>query len=371
MSNTPQNPQANKLMRGDARASNDRLKQAAAATEQQAAERWNLRTIKDRGWSSREPTPTPALLNHGEHTNQKAGGLAVPRGELVMLVGAGGLGKSMATMQLAISLTTGKPWLGFDPCPTGGLVVLICAEDNEQTMHRRFKDCAAKMNLLPHEAARAESMIVPIPGDEGVPLLVQQRFDADKGEVVDEGEHMAALTQQLHQLGGEVAEGLALIILDPSVKFMPAEGEERAAVASRFVDALKGWTRTLPGKPSVMLVHHTTKSARKDAGHTAEAARGSSSLTDSVRCQINLFNLNENGKANSGPRLASNIQSDEQLYLCVSKSNYGPLGYAVRLVRDLETGVLLLAAPDHIDAQASEGGSARRSRSTLSHLPEY
>lgn len=355
MSNTTQNRQANKPTRGNAGEANARLKQTGTALlgEQAAEQRrpslpistWGgLRSIKHREWATRTPTPTAALLTHTDRGGDAAGQLAVPRGELVMFVGAGGLGKSMATMQLAIAVTTGKNWLGFAPAAPGGVVVLICAEDNENTMHARFVACTAAMNLRADEVSRAEALIVPLPGDDGVPKLVKHCF-GEAGEVIDEGEDMAQLTNELRHIGEASAEGLALIILDPSVKFMPAEGEERAAVASRFVDELKNWTRTLPGQPTVMLVHHTTKSARKEGGYTAEAARGSSSLTDSVRCQLNLFDMANNKGA--GPRLASSEQSAEQLYLCISKSNYGPMGYAMPLMRNAATGALGLADRDH------------------------
>lgn len=294
-----------------------------------------------------EPKPIPALLVHPRPGKDDKELVAMPRGELVMLVGAGGLGKSMATMQLALALTTRKSWLGFHPpkddATARGAVVMLCAEDGDNIMHTRFKACALKMGITADAAlmSAAEALIVPMPGDEWVPRLVKSSYDAT-GEVVDDGADMAPLTAQLHAVGDRTVGGLALIIIDPIVKFMPAEGEEKNAVASRFIDALKKWTRDLPGKPTVLLIHHTTKSARADGGHTAESARGASSLTDSVRCQFNLFDMGRRAAPLEGEPLGQ-----EALYLACSKSNYGPTGVAVPLVRDPDTGALGVADRNH------------------------
>lgn len=312
---------------------------------------WPLRSIKERGWGNRDPEPLPALLVRGDD-------LAMPRGEVVMLVGAGGMGKSMATMQLAISIASGKPWLGFTPSPSPsgrGAVVLVSAEDSDHIMHIRYKNCAAKMQLRPDQMASAEALIVPMSGDEGTPHLVAQMRGAVGGaEMIGLGEDMLQLTAQLTKLG-EAAErdgGLALIILDPAVKFMPPEGEERAAIASRFIDALKSWTRDLPGKPTVLLIHHTTKSARSNGGHNAESARGSSSLTDSVRCQFNLYDA---------AKMQPDEEHQEQLFLSISKNNYGPHGVRVALVRDPETGALGVAEKMQPGGeQAGQGRTARQ-----------
>ena len=305
---------------------------------------WPLRSIKERGWGNRDPEPLPALLVRGDD-------LAMPRGEVVMLVGAGGMGKSMATMQLAISIASGKPWLGFTPSPSPsgrGAVVLVSAEDSDHIMHIRYKNCAAKMQLRPDQMASAEALIVPMSGDEGTPHLVAQMRGAVGGaEMIGLGEDMLQLTAQLTKLG-EATErdgGLALIILDPAVKFMPPEGEERAAIASRFIDALKSWTRDLPGKPTVLLIHHTTKSARSNGGHSAESARGSSSLTDSVRCQFNLYDA---------AKMQPDEEHQEQLFLSISKNNYGPHGVRVALVRDPDTGALAVKA---LGREESRGGN--------------
>jgi regulatory protein RepA len=354
---------------------------------QQPISRWGgLRSIKQRGWSTRKPTPTPTLLFHtdrsiGCHGQRNAQPqTAVPRGALVMFVGPGGMGKSMATMQLAIAVTTGKNWLGFAPAAPGGVVVLICAEDDENTMHDRFLSCAQKMGIADDEGlmAAADALIHPLPGDDGVPALFTHTYEEKVGEVIHAAKEMEQLTDELRQIGEASAQGLALIILDPIVKFMPTEGEERAAIASKFIEVLKEWTYTLPGKPTVMLVHHTTKTARKESGHTAEAARGSSSLTDSVRCQLNLFDTSKGGAGLRTASTASSEQGAEKLWLCVSKSNYGPTGYAIPIMRDAATGALGIADYDHDTedskpnkSNASSGTAKRNGKATKNAVTNY
>jgi hypothetical protein len=79
-------------------------------------------------------------------------------------------------------------------------------------------------------------------------------------------------------------------------------------------------------------------------------------------------------KKGAGPRLASSEQSAEQLYLCISKSNYGPMGYAMPIMRDAATGALRLADRDHnpapTDAPKTESSATRR-RQPIAQMPEH
>jgi len=61
-----------------------------------------------------------------------------PRGVVGVLAAAGGTGKSMATLQLAISVCTGLDWLEM-PIDKTGAVLMFSAEDDRDEIHRRLK----------------------------------------------------------------------------------------------------------------------------------------------------------------------------------------------------------------------------------------
>src|ERR1051325_8200230 len=69
----------------------------------------------------------------------------VPCGQVTLLTGDGGVGKSLLAMQLMAALATGSSWLGFrtTPCRTFG----VFAEDDENELHRRLDAIAKAENL--------------------------------------------------------------------------------------------------------------------------------------------------------------------------------------------------------------------------------
>jgi hypothetical protein len=74
-----------------------------------------------------------------------------------------------------------------------------------------------------------------------------------------------------------------LIILDPLSRFAGSGAETYSSAATRFVEALETLTK-VPGNPTVLVAHHTTKAARQgSSANDTTAARGSSGLTDGVR----------------------------------------------------------------------------------------
>jgi putative DNA primase/helicase len=75
----------------------------------------------------------------------------IPRGRLTLLVGRPGEGKSMASMDWAARVSTGRAWPDGSPCPVGS-VVLVAAEDDPHDTIRPRLDAhdadASKVHLL-------------------------------------------------------------------------------------------------------------------------------------------------------------------------------------------------------------------------------
>lgn len=132
--------------------------------------------------------------------------------------------------------------------------------------------------------------------------------------------------------------GWRLIIFDPLVKFLPPGAESDNVLASKFVDVIARWPKTLPGNPTLLMAHHTNKQSRKGTGGDASAARGSSALTDSFRCQVNIW-------TQDGEKQGEEDAPLDDIMLAITKSNYGPKGAPKKLVR-IEQGMFgLLGAP--------------------------
>lgn len=144
-------------------------------------------------------------------------------------------------------------------------------------------------------------------------------------------------------------QGWKLIILDPASRFMGVDAEKDNAYATRFVQLLERLTM-LPGRPTVMCAHHTTKAARtSNAGARSVAARGASALTDGARWQGNLFVPFDDHGNEGHPQ-------DNVAVFQVTKSNYGPKPPAMYLTRVPGSGVLVPFAHDENTSYQSVTG---------------
>lgn len=268
------------------------------------------------GWLEREAPARRVLLSH-------KGECVLPLGKVGFFVGEGGIGKSWALTQLAVSVTTGTPWLQTFQVPETsiGSVVLIMAEEDAEEMHRRLRNIVQHLNLAAHHQSDLSQRLWPMPmAGQFVEFLTE-------GETSQHFDQFKSLL-----LAHAPPEGWSLIVLDPASRFMGADAEKDNALATRFVQLLEQLT-SLPGQPTVLCVHHTTKMSRTGQGGAgrAGALRGASALTDGARWQGNLFaDEDEQG----------DVLEDRAVF-SVTKSNYGPKPPAVYLKRKAHSGVLI------------------------------
>lgn|GEM_PF-2824382 len=232
-----------------------------------------------------EPPPRRWLLR------QRNGNGIVPLGKVGLFAAAGGVGKTMASLQLALAVATGKDWLGEFKVPAEGQgrVLLALGEEDEEEVSRRMFYCARAMGLTPEERRLACERIVVLPL-AGMHVSLTGALDAEKIETAE----AESLLAQLRTEAGE--EGWRLVVLDPLARFAGPDAEKDNAAATRFVETVERFC-SVPGNPTVLVVHHSAQHARggdaSQADPNADAsqmARGATGLTDGARFVLTLQN---------------------------------------------------------------------------------
>jgi hypothetical protein len=73
----------------------------------------------------------------------------LPRREVTLLNGKGGVGKSLLLQQLMASAAAGLPWLGL-PCEPGAALAMMCEDDAEE-LERRQRDILRHLGIGPSD----------------------------------------------------------------------------------------------------------------------------------------------------------------------------------------------------------------------------
>lgn len=283
----------------------------------------------------RAPEPRRALLSAPD------GAQLIALGTTGMLVAPGGVGKSQALVQLALSIASGRNWLGtYRPAVLPGHVYYGSSEESYEELQRRFHHTAA---LLGIDESVGEYIWIDDHSEEDSTLiqLVDKQTNNKRERVYTRTKFADALHTDLlsaaqsqdaaprwdEDWGG--AFNWRLIILEPAASYMGLQAETDNAAGNQFIRELRTLT-TLPGKPAVILAHHANKGALTPAGLTNQSvARGSSALTDGVRWQANLDRVYSKGEL-----------IPERVTFHVTKWNYGPIPAPLDLQRCAH-GVLL------------------------------
>lgn len=260
-------------------------------------------------WLGEDPPARPTLLTvkAGERWET-----FLPAGKVGFLAAAGGSGKTQALVQLAVSVATGYNWLDTFRVTAPGRVLLALGEEDRDEIKRRLQVTVGGWG---EDAGRRRILenVLPVPlcgtdarlrGDDGTPTPFARGLDA---------------------LLARSGEPWALVILDPAARFMGADDERDNAAATRFIEACEHLAQTAPGRPTVLVSHHTGKQGVRGAvgGDDQYLARGASALVDGARWAVNLrwWNVGEDARAHLGSAL------DERRFLHLHhvKSNYGPI----------------------------------------------
>lgn len=317
--------------RGDSEQVHTLLSQIATLTSDETPSEvaFDWRPIKALGpWFTTEPPPRKWIL-----TRDGAGALAIAI--VGMLVAPGGRGKTYLALQLALSVATGRRWLEHFEVAEPGRVLVALAEEDDGEIQRRLYQIGCGLGLSDEEIADASERIFPL-GLKGKDVKIVESDAA--GNV--------RRTRLHEKLLKSVAEHKpSLVILDPLSRWAP-KAEKENDVATASIQAFEALT-DVPGKPAVLLVHHTNKQSRREGNRDEDAsgARGVSALTDAVRFVGTITGMTE-----------------KDIAFAVKKSNYSRKGEPVYLRRDEANGTLRPPTSAEIDFErASKSRDLRTS----------
>ncbi len=214
----------------------------------------------------------------------------LPAGSTGLIVGPGGVGKTMLELQTALGVACGESVCGglfngngggVAPESAPAKVVLVVAEESMAVIWGRLHAIVSTLASSPllkcahcHpdqllELWVANLKIHALAGTGPAPLM-------DKAFV---------RTRHFYDLQG-ACEGARLVILDPLRQFHQCDENDSAAMTSMA----QHMQLLATGSGSAVIgAHHTNRnSGAMGLGDTAGASRGSSALTDAVRWQLNL-----------------------------------------------------------------------------------
>jgi hypothetical protein len=322
------------------------LKAAAAIAAGKYLRGMGLRTVGDAGWldANNEAPPLRALLNVLDDDGKEWP--FMPLGTVAMMVAPGGTGKTQALVQLAIAVASGTRWLEKYTVTKPGAVLLALGEEDSDEMHRRIRSAVRAAGW--NDTADLTALNLHTIALRGVPAGMVDKDGLD-----------TLFAKQFHSGLDAMGVEWSLIILDPGSRFMGPEAEKDNAQATRFIECLERLTQ-LPGRPTVLLAHHTTKTAL--AGNTDQgAARGSSALTDGARWQVNLDRWVE-----MGPNGAM-VGDNDRCKLSVVKANNVARFQTLNLRRVKDKGGYLVPADDQerpvtARPRGSSGGASKAAK---------
>jgi len=209
-----------------------------------------LRTVSPGDVLGRDPEPI-AWLAEGW----------IARGDSCILAGEWGTGKSIAAMDLALSLATGAPWLGAVRCASCP-VLYVDEENNDRNIRRRMRQLMLGRGI---DAERAD----------GLPILYLSR----NGVRLDEPEWMTATHRLIDRLGAQV------LILDSLVRFSGSDENSNSEVSRFFDKSIK--PLMIRHDLAVVMLDHMRKPASNpkhdsDPGHRVRGASDKPGFVDEL-----------------------------------------------------------------------------------------
>lgn len=273
----------------------------------------------------------------------------LPCGKVAAIIAPGGTGKSIFSLQLAVSVACGLPLAGVWHVEQPGPVLGLFAEDDEEEIHRRLHSIVTQL--------RSEGMMTPEVESRLKENLFVRSMVADNNLMTSAlpNGHVVQLPY-VQRLVATVRQAPAarLVIVDPASRFRGGQ-ENSAEDATRFVEALEFLSKTTGA--TVVVLHHANKGSMQGGEQSQSASRGSSAFSDGVRWQMNLSPLTEKEAKTLGI-----IEERRSHYLSatVTKNNYAPPQATVFLKRG-DGGCLS-------NAGLSIASDAKRNETTLAVL---
>jgi len=261
-----------------------------------------------------------------------------PMGVVSILAAMGDTGKGMMTLDLALSVATGKaravsvcpePLAFGGPVREFGTAVIFTAEDDQGEVHRRLQ------RLDPEEfrLERPERLIVvPLPNAGGpIPLVVS-------------GKDGPEITPQFRMVRDQIMRlrDLKLVVFDPLASFIHADVTSDPAAGS-FATGLLASLATETGA-AVIVAHHMRKPQGNrpiaSVEQARDAVRGTSAIVDGVRMVYALWPAPEEHQAFVFKALEEPYARNAVFQGAVVKAN-GPADRAIRTFLRAPTGLLV------------------------------
>jgi AAA domain-containing protein len=273
-------------------------------------------------WLYKEPEPEKFIFKKPGPFNTSEG--FMPKGMPCMLISPGGSGKSWALLQAAIAAATGTKWFNYFKCERPIKVVYISAEDSIAQLWRRSRKIffGHNLDMSSNHKDNFNNNFFPI-ALNGLCLEICDTEGLPTNEYYE-------LEKYLHTM-----QEVQLLILDPASSFYGCS-ENESKPMRRWITLLHKLTHC-PGNPTVLIAHHTNKSAFQktkdnEVNFDQSFARGSSAIADGVRWMACL-------------EKKDTPENDRVLFRLI-KSNYSAFPPPLELMRDYEWGGILRYVPN-------------------------
>ncbi len=276
---------------------------------------FNIQFINEQpiNYLSQDAPEMPLLLRKIEGQSTKN---FLRKGIVAALVGAGGIGKTHCLTQLALSITTGTPFLKIYSVVEAGHVFMGLGENDPDDIHRLLRKHTKNKSDYEIDLASKRLSVMSFMGQqsafaakEGVPTKTYSNF-------------LKALIDK------EPEEGWTLIILDPISRFFGPDTETDNSAATQFIALLENIILKLKSKPTIIFGHHMNKQNLGNTITDQNASRGASGITDGARWQANLEKVESD---NDNERFDRN-----KIGFRVVKSNFGAIPEPHILEKDEE-----------------------------------
>jgi RecA-family ATPase len=279
----------------------------------------DLATLRERGWLIKAPPHRKFIFDYKEAFKQSSGFL--PEGKACMIASPGGCGKTFLLAHCALAAATGTEWINCKAVKPIK-VLFVAAEEEEDELWNRFYNMAKGLGLDRNRSLMdlALDNIIALP----------QRGKSQR--LINDGGEPSKSYLDLKKVIEENTE-IKLVILDPAARFMGSETETNNAAATDWVNLIDALTLT-GGKPTVLVAHHTNKSALRPLGNDKKPifdqsmCRGASALVDGFRWVLGL-------------QRSESEDSQRSIFVKLLKSNYSHIGPTLEFEQDFQRGGIL------------------------------
>jgi hypothetical protein len=247
------------------------------------------------------------------------------RGLLTWLPGVGGMGKGLLTIDMAVHIAVGEPWMGL--AVTQGRTLILSLEDSVEEMDRRVyhvvKTFAEQRAYTKRQRQDLRAAVRE--------CVLYESLEGKELKIVTEKDRNIVRTPELHSLARTLRHlDPDLVILDPLSQLHGLDENSNSA-GSAIVSAL-GHIRKETGA-ALLVPTHTNKDAEKRGGRASMAGmRGASSLPFGAR---SVFYVEVIEAKSAAEIFAVDMTEAANRFARLShvKNNYGALAppiYAVR-----------------------------------------